>query len=327
MLPGHLIMRLSWENMGYLALGPPANLAPGTRGSSLSLGRSPASGPVAQIPPPAVDWWITSRCNLACDFCYGPIPGRDPVELRDDILRSLKDSSVPVVTFCGGEPLLVRKVDEYAGILRSAGKRTVLNTNGELLARRHGQGFQLRNFDLVGLSIEGATAETHRAMRGPKASLDDTLNAARVVAGAGVQLKIGTVVSAVNADDLPALAELVQELRPAVWRLYQYSQRGEQNVGQHRHRLPDEEFHRLAERAARLAAPVPVASSAEAQTAGCLIVDPAGTVLRPTDYGYAECGNCLNEQLDDIWTRIPGRSVISANKRWLAVLEQWEQGS
>ena len=283
----------------------------------MNRGASPAD-----FPPPSVDWWITSRCNLACDFCYGPIPGKDPVDLRDDILRSLKDSSVPVVTFCGGEPLLVRKVDEFAGILRSAGKRTVLNTNGELLTRRHNQGFQLGNFDLVGLSIEGSTAQSHQAMRGPKASFADTLSAARLVTGTGIQLKIGTVVSAVNAGDLPQLAALVRKLRPDVWRLYQYSQRGEQNVGQQRHRLADEEFHHLAEQATMLAAPVPVASSAEAQTAGCLIVDPAGTVLRPTDSGYEQCGNCLNEPLDDIWARIPGRAVISANKRWLAVLDQ-----
>lgn len=241
----------------------------------MNRGASPAD-----FPPPSVDWWITSRCNLACDFCYGPVPGKDPVDLRDDILRSLKDSSVPVVTFCGGEPLLVRKVDEFAGILRSAGKRTVLNTNGELLTRRHNQGFQLGNFDLVGLSIEGSTAQSHQAMRGPKASFADTLTAARLVTGAGIQLKIGTVVSAVNAGDLPQLAALVRELQPDVWRLYQYSQRGEQNVGQQRHRLADQEFHRLAEQATMLAAPVPVASSAEAQTAGCLIVDPAGTVLQ-----------------------------------------------
>jgi MoaA/NifB/PqqE/SkfB family radical SAM enzyme len=279
-----------------------------------------------EFPPPSVDWWITSRCNLACDFCYGPIPGKDPADLRDEILRSLKDSSVPVVTFCGGEPLLVRKVDEYAGILRNAGKRTVLNTNGELLARRHAQGFQLRNFDLVGLSIEGSTGETHQAMRGARASLADTLHAAHLVTGAGIQLKIGTVVSAVNAGDLPALAGQVRELRPAVWRLYQYSQRGEQNVGKYRHTVADQEFQRLAKQAAALAAPVPVASSAEAETAGCLIVDPSGAVLRPTEYGYEECGNCRKERLDDIWTRIPGRSVISANKRWLSVLDQSEPG-
>ena len=280
------------------------------------------SGPVAGIPP-AVDWWITSHCNLACDFCYGPAPGKDPVDKRDDIVRSLKDSSVPVVTFCGGEPLIVRKVDEYAGVLRSAGKRTVLNTNGAFLARRLDQGFNLRHFDVVGLSIDGSTAGMHRAMRGPKASLDDVLEAARRVAGEpGIRLKIGTVVSGVNRDDVAGLARLVRDLGPDVWRLYQYSQRGEQNIGQRRHLLSEADFHRLADAAAELADPVPVARSAEAQTAGCLIIDPAGGVLRPTDFGYQECGNCLNEPLDDIWARIPGQSVISANKRWLTVLDQ-----
>jgi MoaA/NifB/PqqE/SkfB family radical SAM enzyme len=269
-----------------------------------------------------VDWWITSRCNLACDFCYGPVQRAEPTELRDDILRSLKDSSVPVVTFCGGEPLMVRKVDEYAGVLRSSGTRTVLNTNGALLARRLAQGLSLRHFDVVGVSIDGSTAETHRAMRGPKASLDEALEAVRqVVREPTIRLKIGTVVSMVNRDDLPNLARLVRELRADVWRLYQYSQRGEQNTGQERHRISEADFHRLANQATALADPVPVARSSEAQTAGCLIVDPAGTVLRPTVDGYEECGNCLNEPLDDIWTRIPERSMISANKRWLSVLD------
>ncbi len=270
---------------------------------------------------PSVDWWITSRCNLACDFCYGPEPGRDPTGLRDDILTQLKDSSAAAVTFCGGEPLLVRKVDEYAGILASAGKRTVLNTNGSLLTRRVAQGFGLAHFDVVGLSIDGSTPDVHRAMRGPAADLDEALSAAElVVRQPGTRLKIGTVVSAVNSGDLGGLTELIQRLQPDVWRLYQYSSRGGQNIGQQRHHLPEEEFLRFAEQAADRVAPVPVAFSTEAQTAGCLIVDPAGTVLRPGEADYEESGNCLEERLDDIWARSPARSLVASNKRWLSVL-------
>ena len=44
---------------------------------------------------PSVDWWITSRCNLACDFCYGPVPSRDPVERREVILAALRNCSAP----------------------------------------------------------------------------------------------------------------------------------------------------------------------------------------------------------------------------------------
>jgi MoaA/NifB/PqqE/SkfB family radical SAM enzyme len=270
---------------------------------------------------PSVDWWITSHCNLACDFCYGPVPGKDSVGLRDEILWALGASSARVVTFCGGEPLLVRKVGEYAAALAKLGKSTVLNTNGELLRRRLDQGFRLADFAMIGISIDGPTSAIHRVMRGGKANLDEVIAAARLVTSEpGVGLKVGTVVSSVNRDDLPALAGIVRDLNPEVWRLYQYSSRGDQNTGQQRHHLAEDEFLRLVEHVAELAAPVPTASSTEAETEGCLIVDPAGNVLQPVGATYFRHGNCLEQPLDRIWVETPARSTIISNKRWLSVL-------
>ena len=276
---------------------------------------------------PSVDWWITSRCNLACDFCYGPKPVKDP-DLQDKILQALEQSSARVVTFCGGEPLLVGKIGEYAARLAQQGKSTVLNTNGLLLRQRLGDGrpdwkLRLADFTMVGISIDGSTPEIHETMRGPAADLKEVFAAATLVAGEpGVGLKIGTVVSSVNKEDLPALARRVQDLGPDIWRLYQYSSRSDQNHnhGQERHRLADDDFRRLAQQAADLVAPVPTAPSTEAQTEGCLIVDPSGNVLHPTGTGYDEHGNCLKKPLDGIWAELPARSTIKENKRWLRVL-------
>lgn len=284
-----------------------------------AVGSPLPAGPKVEIP--SVDWWTTSRCNLACDFCYGPVPGQDPVGLRYDILQAIAASSARAVTFCGGEPLLVKKVDEWAGILRQHGKSAVLNTNGELLRRRLRQGFELGNFDLVGISVEGSTPEVHRAMRGEKADFDEVIAAARLVAAeSGVGLKLGTVISGVNRENLPTLARTVRDITPDVWRLYQYSSRGDQNKGQRRHWLPDGEFQRLAEEAATLAAPVPTAPSTEAETEGCLIVDPAGNVLQPGGDSYFRLGNCLTQPLDAIWAEMATRATIIRNKRWLSVL-------
>jgi radical S-adenosyl methionine domain-containing protein 2 len=283
-------------------------------------GAPSSAGPKTEIP--SVDWWMTSHCNLACDFCYGPVPGKDPVERRPDILQALAASSARVVTFCGGEPLLIRKIDEYAAKLAERGKSTVLNTNGELLRKRLEQGFGLAGFTMVGISIEGSTQAMHRAMRGAKADLNEVMEAARLVTKEpGVSLKLATVVSRVNRDDLPALAKTVRDLAPDVWRLYQYSSRGDQNYGQQRHWLPDDEFWQLVKTVTDLAAPVvPTAPSSEADTEGCLIVDPAGDVLQPTGDTYVRRGNCLEEPLDRIWAEIPARSTIINNKRWLSVL-------
>jgi len=279
--------------------------------------------PEAKIPLiiPSVDWWMTSHCNLACDFCFGPRPGRDPVELRGDILQALVASSARAVTFCGGEPLLIRRVGQYAAALRRSGKSIVLNTNGQLLRRRLDQGLRLTDFDVVGISIDGPTAEIHRAMRGNKADFDEAFKAARMVKyTSGVKLKFATVVSAVNRDGLPAMARIIHRLRPEVWRLYQYSSRGDQNFGQRRHWLPDHEFQLLAKEAANLAAPVLTAPSTEAETEGCLIVDPSGNVLQPTGTSYLRLGNCLEEPLDQIWAKAPMQSKVIDNKLWLSVL-------
>jgi MoaA/NifB/PqqE/SkfB family radical SAM enzyme len=283
---------------------------------------APSAEHVARAPGiPSVDWWITSRCNLACDFCYGPVPGRDPLELRDGILEALAASSASVVTFCGGEPLLVRKIGDYAAALRDGSKSTVLNTNGTLLRKRLDQGLKLA-FTMVGISIEGSTQEVHGAMRGPGADLAEALDAARLIANLPqVSLKVGTVVSNVNRHDLPSLARLMHDLRPDIWRLYQYSARGPQNNSQQRHQLSEAEFQGIVDEASVLASPVPAARSSESETQGCLIVDPQGNVLQPSGDDYISCGNCLREPLDEIWDKIPARSTIIDNKRWLSILD------
>jgi MoaA/NifB/PqqE/SkfB family radical SAM enzyme len=278
----------------------------------------PPAGPTVEIP--SVDWWITSRCNLACDFCYGPEPSRDPVSLREAIAKAIADCSAPAVTFCGGEPLLVREIDKYARRFADKGKQTILNTNGSLLARRLSQGLELA-FSAVGLSIDGSTEAVHRAMRGIKADLSEVLRAAELVAAAsGISLKLATVVSRVNQSDLPSLAGLVSRLKPDIWRLYQYSSRGAQNTGQQRHSLSNDEFRALAEAAAEQAKPVLTAPSSEDLSAGCLIIDPSGNVLQPVTDGYLKLGNCLQQPIDEIWTKIPSPATIIENKRWLSVL-------
>jgi MoaA/NifB/PqqE/SkfB family radical SAM enzyme len=250
------------------------------------------------------------------------VPTHDPTVRRGAIASALAASSAAAVTFCGGEPLLVKEIDDFAATLAAAGKRTVLNTNGKLLRRRLGHGLKL-TFDVVGISIDGSTPDVHREMRGPRADLAEALRAAMLVAQQpGTCLKLATVVSSVNRDDLRNLAALVRDLRPDVWRLYQYSVRGQRDSGQRRHALPESEFRRLAETAAARAAPVTVVASSQALTAGCLIVDPEGTALQPTDTGYIRHGNCLTEPLNEIWARNPARATVAANKRWLSILPE-----
>jgi MoaA/NifB/PqqE/SkfB family radical SAM enzyme len=267
---------------------------------------------------PSVDWWVTSRCNLHCDFCYGPTPSVDPVQLRDRIATAISLSPGRAVTFCGGEPLLVRKLADYARRQQMAGKATILNTNGELLRRRFDSPERLP-FDVVGISIDGPNARVHRQMRGADADFDETLAAARWIADHGqeVKRKIGTVLSAVNVNHVEELAGLVRALAPDVWRIYQYSPWGPQNRGQARHQITESDFNQAVRRAAAAAFPVAVNASTSATTGGCLIVDPYGSILRTEGDGYVAIGNCLDEPVEHIWRRSPQQSMVRTNKLWL----------
>ena len=214
---------------------------------------------------------------------------------------------------------MVREINVYASLQKRHGKTTILNTNGELLLRhlkRHAGDFP---FDVVGISIDGATAAVHQAMRGPRASLERTIVAATWASSQpGVRLKVGTVVSAVNLESLPELAVLIRRLRPFVWRLYQYSPWGPQNRGRDRHAVDREQFDTAVQRAVAMVAPIQVASSGVDVTGGCVIVDPGGNILRAEQSGYMVLGNCLRESVAAVWSRLPRPSSVIENKRWLA---------
>ena len=227
-----------------------------------------------------------------------------------------------MVTFCGGEPLLLRKIGEYAATLRQCGKSTVLNTNGELLRRRLDQGLRLADFALVGISVEGSTPDVHHAMRGDKADLDEVMEAARLVTKEpGVSLKLATVVSRVKTGTTCRNWPGPSVTSPRTSGGFTSTTAGVT-------RTPGSSGIRSQTRSsgAWSGRPRPwphrylVAPSTEAETEGCLIVDPAGNVLQPVGDRYLRRGNCLEEPLDQIWAEIPARSTIINNKRWLSVL-------
>lgn len=272
--------------------------------------------------PPAVDWWIVSKCNLACDYCYGPTPGRDPSQLRPQIASAIAlTPSNPVVTFCGGDPLVglpVTEVLSYTRFLRASDNEVVLNTNGlnmPKLADALRPGEKLP-FSKVGISIDGATEEMERTMRGPRASLSKAVDAAQWVNDQGVELKIATVVSGVNEQELPELARLVSTLKPKKWRLYQYSPRD--NDGS-RHVIEKPVFERAVARAKDVVAEGVEVYPADNDTgSGCFIVRMDGHVVWPHGNGYEEFpnNNVLETPIEDIWKRYPGAATVIENKKW-----------
>jgi hopanoid biosynthesis associated radical SAM protein HpnH len=78
-------------------------------------------------------------CNLTCTGCGRIREYKDRISEMvslSDCLKAAEDCNAPVVSICGGEPLLYPQVGELADILLKRGKVVYLCTNGQVLEKK-----------------------------------------------------------------------------------------------------------------------------------------------------------------------------------------------
>ncbi|MEU4623465.1 radical SAM protein [Actinoplanes sp. NPDC023801] len=134
--------------------------------------------------PTGVIWDITYACPLRCTHCYSE-SGRRPsrqLGLADmlrvaDALASLRPE---LVTLAGGEPTLVPGLDRVAQRFTAAGIPVGVYTSGWRLTPETA-GSLARAFDVVTVSVDGATAAVHDRIRGRAGSFDRALAAAELL--------------------------------------------------------------------------------------------------------------------------------------------------
>ena len=117
--------------------------------------------------PVAVNYGITSRCNLNCNFCLVRKLKFDDELSTSQVLRildELDNAGVAYLTLTGGEPLLRKDFNEIAKKISEIGISTTLNTNGTLI-RRNNAKLIAKSFDTVRISVDG-DEKTHDKIMG-----------------------------------------------------------------------------------------------------------------------------------------------------------------
>ncbi len=142
----------------------------------------PGGPPAPVFPPPVPDFPpmvmidTTTRCNLACSFCPNSVLSAEPGFLGDmdlDLYRKIIDEvareapSTIVRPFDGGEPLMRKDLGELIGYAKRKGLQHVsINTNGIILTETRRRELVEAGIDHVEVSIDAASAETYRTVRG-----------------------------------------------------------------------------------------------------------------------------------------------------------------
>lgn len=181
-----------------------------------------------QRAPRRIYWEITRACSLACRHCRAeasPLP--DPNELSAKAGLALLDRFAefgdpkPHVILTGGDPLERADLFELIAHAKSIGLGVSVSPSAtprltpEVIRRLKDAGVEA-----ISLSIDGATAATHDAIRGVPGCFDRTLAAGRAAAEVGLMVQVNTLVARETQAELPAIHALAEELRVARWSLF-----------------------------------------------------------------------------------------------------------
>lgn len=271
----------------------------------------------------AVDYMLTARCNLECPFCYGPaqdMRGELDVHQKRRLIGELATNGISHIIFGGGEPLISPHSPEVFSFAHALGLRIGLQTNGFILNRLREV---LPHLDWLALPIDGVSPAVQLSMRTSAVQLDKTRAAVKLLRTEGsshTQLKIGTVVSQSNINELVQIADEVALLKPDIWKWYQVRPRGAAKENFETLRLDSrliDEAHQLV----RTKYPhIPVfVSYIEQSIKAYVIINPDSEVLIPRVNDYVSAGLLLvppdlTEFDKSAWARVLSELDMSAQR-------------
>lgn len=183
--------------------------------------------------PLYVVWETTLDCNARCVHCYSdavfgkgekywPLP--DAIELIDQ----LADAGVIILALSGGEVLMRPDWDRLIGHGVKRGLRMTLATNGRLVTPRVAARLAELGVWNVTVSLDGASAAVHDAVRGVPGLFDAACRAVRRLVRAGVRVTVNFTPMRPNLAEAEAIIELAWRLGASKINMteYVYTSRG-----------------------------------------------------------------------------------------------------
>ncbi len=175
----------------------------------------------------SINFHLTERCNMRCRYCFAqyalPEEGRSVPTLLQyhRIIDQIVAEGFSKISFAGGEPLLHPLLSQLVRHAKEKGLTTMLITNGSLLTPMTLE--KMRGFlDWVSISIDSLREDRNRIIgrlwRGRGMTEADYRERVEYVRAANMRLKVNTVVSSENRDEI--LAPFIDSVCPERWKLF-----------------------------------------------------------------------------------------------------------
>lgn len=179
------------------------------------------------VSPLVVFYETTQACDLVCAHCRACAqPRRNPDELTPEGALSLLDElwrfpEPPLVVLTGGDPM--KRPDILAIVSHgvSRGLSMAMTPSATPLVTKNAlMDLAEAGLSRLAVSIDGAGAASHDALRGVPGSFQRSLEILADARACGLPLQVNTTVHRGNVDELPALAKLLDGYGIVMWSVF-----------------------------------------------------------------------------------------------------------
>lgn len=165
---------------------------------------------------------VSTRCNAGCFMCkYAN--NKESYNINEEQLKFIldymkKDGEYGMVRFTGGEPLLHPKIVDLVKKCKMEGFKTSIITNGYLIPNKYRE-LKEAGIDQIIFSLDGSRADIHDKSRNLVGLFDRVIEGFELIKeiSPNVNIRVNTVASKYNIDDLINILELLKKYKINMW--------------------------------------------------------------------------------------------------------------
>lgn len=169
--------------------------------------------------------FITGRCNYNCLYCYRHLDKKDmsferAKEVIDHLCSSFLTTGEKIkISFAGGEPTLVNWVFDAIRYAKEKGAKVELITNGTTKIKEK----EFEILDVISFDIDTLNKDKNLLLGKYTNHVEKIEEKMKLAEKYGVRVKINTVVTKINKDDLEELAYWVKRNQIVYrWKIFQF---------------------------------------------------------------------------------------------------------
>ncbi len=167
--------------------------------------------------------YASGACNLNCAHCwinpeFQEVGSKSSLHLQLETVKKAVQQGKPLglrsVKLTGGEPLMNPKIKEIIKFISDEGMSIVIETNGTLVNKKMAKFLKdTKNFKFISVSLDGADAPTHDALRRVEGSFNKAVQGIKNLVEVGIRPQMICTLHKNNIHQIKDTIKLAEALR------------------------------------------------------------------------------------------------------------------